>query len=161
MKTKLNFTAFIVLMFMFSCSASKSLTEKTNEVNRRIQEKDFTIGVNYANPTRGRQIYLTSEYDLRIKNDSAFAYLPYFGVAYVAPYNSTEGGIKFAEPMLEYKSTPNKKNNGWIIKFKVKSQISLYSITLDVFNNGSSSFTVMSYERDAIRFTGEMKLDTN
>ncbi|NDP21760.1 MAG: DUF4251 domain-containing protein [Paludibacter sp.] len=160
MKAKLVYLEWIGLFFIVSCTTAKIPLETINEVTQRIQKKDFTIDVKYANPTKGSQIYLTSEYDLRVKNDSAFAYLPYFGVAYSAPYNSSEGGIKFSEPMYDYVSVPNKKKDGWNIRFKVRSKISEITILLEVFNNGSSSFTVSSYERDAIRFNGEMKFDS-
>lgn len=160
MKAKLIYAGWFCLLFIVSCSIAKIPLETINEVTQRINNKEFTIDVKYANPSRGSQIYLTSDYDLRVKNDSAFAYLPYFGVAYSAPYNSSEGGIKFSEPMYDYVSVPNKKNNGWNIRFKVRSKISEVTILLEVFNNGSSSFMVTSYERDAIRFNGEMNLDS-
>lgn len=160
MKSKLIYAGWFGLLFIVSCSSAKIPLETLNEVTQRIKGKDFTISVKYANPMRGSQIYLTSDYDLRIKNDSAFAFLPYFGVAYSAPYNPSEGGIKFSEPMYDYVSVPNKKNDGWNIHFKLKSHVSEITITLDIFKNGSSTFLVSSYERDAIRFNGEMKLDS-
>jgi len=94
---------------------------------------------------------------LRIKNDSAFAYLPYFGVAYSAPYGSSEGGIKFAEPMNDYVITPNKKSNGWDIRFKIRSKEDVYEIFMNIFNNGSALFSVTSQKRDMISFSGEIK----
>jgi hypothetical protein len=104
-----------------------------------------------------KQVVLTSEYDLRIINDSAFAYLPYFGVAYSAPYGSSEGGIKFAEPMTDYAIASNKKSNGWDIHFKIRSKEDVYEIFMNIFNNGSSLFSVTSQKRDMISFSGEIK----
>jgi hypothetical protein len=143
---------------MTSCSLFKTTPEKMAEITRRVESKDFRVVANYANPMRMKQVYLTSEYDLRIKNDSAFAFLPYYGVAHVAPYDSSDGGIKFAEPMIDYSITPNKKANAWKIHFRVKSKLSLYDVILDVFNNGTASFMVTSYERDMITFNGEVVL---
>ncbi len=105
-----------------------------------------------------KQVVLTSEYDLRIKNDSAFAYLPYFGVAHTAPYGSYEGGVKFAKPMTEYSITPNRKSNGWDIYFKIRSEEYVYEIFMNIFNNGNTTFTVSSQQRDMITFNGEVKL---
>ena len=157
MKTFFYQIAILLLFFMVSCSSMKTTSESKNEINQMIQGKDFTVIANYANPMRGRQIYLTSEYDLRIKNDSAFAFLPYFGVAYSAPYGGGEGGIKFAEPVNDYSVTSNKKSDGWNIHFKIKARETDYEINLNVFNNGSSMFTVNSFNRDAITFNGEVK----
>ena len=128
-------------------------------IEQMVNKKDFTVSVNYANPTRGSQIYLTSEYTLKIKNDSAFAYLPYYGVAYVAPYNSSEGGIKFSELMYDYKITPNKKNDGWKIRFKVKSVMSEVNVYMDIFENGNCSMNINSYDKESIHFSGEIKLN--
>lgn len=147
----------IILLVMVSCTFSKTLPETIQKITRKLQSKDFTIKANYAIPLRGKQFYLTSDYDLRIKNDSAVAYLPYFGVAHVAPYNSSEGGIKFAEPMIDYSMVSNKKKNGWDIRFKIKAKEYNYDFFVTIFNNGSSSFTVSSYQRDAITFNGEIK----
>ena len=156
MKTQI--ISILMLSFLItSCLSLKTAPETIKEINRKVESKDFTIAVNYANPLRMKPVYLTSEYDLRIKNDSAFAYLPYYGVAYTAPYNSTEGGIKFAEPMSEYKIIPHKKADGWDIRFRVKSKLTVYDFSLTIFNNGSSSISVSSYEKDRINFIGEVK----
>ncbi|MHB9143195.1 MAG: DUF4251 domain-containing protein, partial [Paludibacter sp.] len=83
--------------------------------------------------------------------------LPYYGVAFVAPYGISDGGIKFSEPAIEYSIIPNKKNNGWDIRFKITTKEYQYQFFVNIFNNGRSSFTVSSNQRDAISFTGELK----
>ena len=157
MKKYLIQVSFIAIVFMISCSSLKTAPEVIQEVTGKITSKDYTIAVNFANPMRWRQIYLNSDYDLRIKNDSAFAYLPFFGVAYSAPYGGGEGGIKFAEPIIGYSVKPNKKSDGWDIQFKVKAKENNYEISMNIFNNGNSMFTVKSYNRDPITFNGELK----
>ena len=158
MKTPLICLACLLFFFMTSCSLLKLPPETISEIARKVESKDFTVVANYANPLRMRQVYLASEYDLRIKNDSAFAFLPYYGVAHVAPFNSSEGGIKFAEPMTNYSIKSNKKADGWRITFKVKSKLTVYDVAMDVYNSGSASFSVNSYERDKIDFMGEIVL---
>jgi len=157
MKTLLIYSTFVMLFLMAACSTTKTATETIGEVTRKVESKDITVTVHYTNPLRMKQVMLTSEYDLRIKNDSAFAYLPYFGVAYSAPYGSSEGGIKFAETVNDYVITPNKKLNGWDIRFKIRSKEDVYEIFMNIFNNGSASFSVTSQKRDMISFSGEVK----
>ena len=159
MKTKHFIRLVCVSILLVSCSSLKTTTETIQKVTQKIESKDFTIRVNQANPMRMRQIFLTSDYDLRIKKDSAFAYLPYYGVAYVAPYDSNEGGIKFARRMTAYTVKSKKSSGSWIIHFKVRDTNYNYDFFIDVFNNGSADITVNSYERDAISFTGEMVVD--
>ena len=157
MKTQLMYSTFVLVLFLTACSSTKTTSETISAITRKVESKDITVTVHYANPLRMKQIILTSEYDLRLKNDSAFAYLPYFGVAYSAPYGSSEGGIKFAEPMNDYAITPNKKSNGWDIHFKIRSKEDVYEIFMNIFNNGSSLFSVTSQKRDMISFSGEIK----
>ena len=157
MKSLFNHAVILFLVFMTSCSTLKTTPVAIGEITKKIESKNFTVVVNYANPMRMKQRYLTSEYDLHIKNDSAFAYLPYFGVAYSAPYGMGEGGIKFAELMKDYSMVPTKKKNGWDIRFKIKDTENSYDISLSVFNNGRAMVVVSSYSRDLITFTGEVK----
>jgi len=141
---------------MSSCTLTKTTPEIINEITRKVQAKDYIIEVRSANPLRMRTVHLSADYDLRILNDSAFAYLPYFGVAHIAPYGG-DGGIVFGEPISDYTIIPNIKNNGWDIRFKVKSKENIYDFYISIFNNGSSSITVNSYNRDVINFIGEIK----
>ena len=156
MKSHIQHVVIMVLVFISSCSSLKTTSESIKEYTGKIKAKNFTVVVNYANPMIWRQIYLNSEYELRIKNDSAFAYLPFFGVAYSAPYGGGEGGIKFAEPMKNYSIVPNKKKDGWDIHFKVSGKEDGYDIYMNVYINGSAMFTVNSFNRDAITFNGEI-----
>jgi len=147
----------VFFVFMTSCSGMKNTQANIQELTHKIQNRDYTVLVNYANPMRGKQIYLTSQYDLRIKKDSAFSYLPFFGIAYSAPYGGGEGGIKFSEPMINYSIKSNKKSTGWDIHFKVKAKEDEYEIFLNISNNGSATFSVNSINKQVISFDGEVK----
>lgn len=157
MKSHVVIWSLVVLIFTSACSSLKTAPEKVSEITNKIDNKDFTIRFNYANPIQMQQIALTSEYTLTIKGDSVIAFLPYYGVAYVAPFNSSEGGIKFASNMLNYSKSLNKKGDGWDIRFKINSSAYHYNLFLSVYQNGNSTLQVNSYERDPISFYGEMK----
>ena len=159
MKSTLNISGFLLGLLLISCSTVKILPDKINHIRQKVASKNFTIQVNYANPLRGSQIYLTSDYELKIKNDSAFAYLPYFGEAFVALYGSSEGGIQFRKPVHNYKMEPMNKNLGWNIHFRVKSDYTTYDFSIQIFRNGQSDFTVTSFDKDAISFSGALKDD--
>lgn len=155
MKSNVINLALVVLLFISSCTSTKTTVSKTQTVNSKVQSKDFTISVKSANPMGGRLINLSYGYDLRIKNDSAFAYLPYYGVAYSAPYGN-EGGIKFAEPIREFSNTKNEKLNSWNIRFKVRDKSEGYDFFVIIFENGSSSITVNMMNKQPINFHGEV-----
>lgn len=157
MKTYQNLILVLALFMLYACNTTKTTPEIAQQNLQKIENRNFTIRANYANPLRMRQVFLTSEYTLKIKGDSAFAYLPYYGVAHTAPMDPSEGGIKFSELMIDYTSKPTKKSDGREISFKVNTREYNYQINLTVFFNGSSTISVNSYQRDPITFYGEMK----
>lgn len=144
------------ILLATSCFSVKTLPAVAAQFTEKVEKRNFTVKMNYANPMRMRPVYLTSEYTLQIKGDSAIAFLPYYGVAHVAPFDPSEGGIKFAQPMSNYKVVANKNKTGWNITFRVKSNQSVYDVFISAFQNGSCSVSVNSHERDMISFDGEI-----
>mgnify|MGYP003588728184 FL=1 len=144
------------ILLTTSCSSMKTSPAVTAQFAEKVENRNYTVKMNYANPMRMRPVYLSSEYTLQVKGDSAIAFLPYYGVAHVAPFDPSEGGIKFAQPMTNYKIESNKNQTGWNITFRVKSNQSVYDVFISAFQNGSCSVSVNSYERDMISFQGEI-----
>lgn len=160
MRINYYFSTLILLLVLSACGSSRIPSEEEQAKEKRVREmvlnKDFTVEVTQAIPMRGRSINLTSSYDIKIKNDSAYAYLPYFGVAHSAPYGGGEGGVKFATVMNEYQLSD--KKDGWDIKFKAKSSEYNYEVLLTIFRNGNSTVHVSSYQKDPITFYGKVAL---
>ena len=133
--------------------------EKAASIKHKINAQKYTFIAQYAQPLRGGQKYLTSDYDLRVKRDSIIAWLPYFGRAYMdVPYNSTDDGIKFTSTKFDYKIV-EKKKGGWTITIVLNDVRRSQKLFLDVFTNGSATLQVASNSRDAITFQGYIKDD--
>ena len=133
---------------------------KIAEVKGMISAGRYTFEANSALPLRGGTRQLTSAYDLQVTKDTIKSFLPYFGVAYVAPTDPTEGGIKFTSTNFEYKVTQN-KNGSWDILIKPKDKIvtdmrSVEQMRLNISIYGYASLQVTSTNRDAISFNGEI-----
>lgn len=153
-------TIFIAVLLVFSsCAIGNKLSEQKPKVASKINDKNYSMQFQRALPSRMQPRHLTSEYSLTIANDSANAYLPYFGYASSAHFSHSEAGIKFHEKMTNYVQKRNKRNDGWDIDFEVKSNTVSYVLRLTVFDNASTSLNVISFQRDPITFFGEMKLD--
>lgn len=155
---KTTFFTAILLVFT-SCATGNKLSEQKPKVASKINDKNYSIQFQRALPSRMQTRHLTSEYSITIANDSANAYLPYFGYANSAHFSHSEAGIKFHEKMTNYVQKRNKRNDGWDIDFEVKSNTVGYALRLTVFDNASASLNVISFQRDPITFFGEMKLD--
>lgn len=169
MKKKSVLMIVLSALLTLSCGTQKEANSEKNmalqkEVEEMILAKKYSIKANYAMPMKGKQIYLSSAYDMRIQNDSAYAHLPYFGVAYSAPMGS-EGGIKFQEPMKNYKASKKDKNGEWNISFKANDKSGSYDVNISIYQNGKASIYINPVQRQAISFLGELifdkKLDKN
>ncbi len=163
MKTKI-ISCIVTGIILISCASQNQVKSDKDlalirQINEKVQSQNIRILTDHANPMRGKSIYLTSEYDLIIRNDSAISYLPYFGQAYSAPYGGGESGIKFATRMKDYVATPSKKDGEWNLRFKIDTPDYNYDFRVDIYSNGSSSIYVNSSQRQSISFTGEMELN--
>ncbi len=163
MKTLLKISlTFLLMLMIVNANAQQTAKqikaqEKAASIKHKINEQKYTFIAQYAQPLRGTQKYLTSDYDLRVKRDSVIAWLPYFGRAYMdVPYNSTDDGIKFTSTKFDYKIV-EKKKGGWTITIVLNDVRRSQKLFLDVFTNGSATLQVTSNSRDAITFQGYIK----
>src|SRR4051794_9719977 len=82
----------------------KAAAQETNGTTLKslLSNKTFVFKAQSAWPLQGTVVQLTSGYDMKMLQDSINTYLPYFGRAYTAGYNS-EGGINFTSKKFDYK----------------------------------------------------------
>jgi signal transduction histidine kinase len=95
-----------------------------------------------------------AKYTLEIRNDSVFSYLPYFGVAYNAPYGGGKS-LNFNASITGYTTRALKKGKIQI-DFKTRSDEDNYEYRLTIFPDGSTSIHVQPMNKQSISFTGEM-----
>lgn len=143
--------------------AAQSRQEKKEQTERAVRKaidsNHYKIDVNRVFPMTGNSKSLTSNYSVEIRNDSVFSYLPYFGVAYSAPYGGGKGLI-FNTPLSEYKAEYHKKGKVKI-DFKVRNDEDSYTYSMTIYPNGSTSIQVRSVNKQSISFQGDMDLDKN
>jgi hypothetical protein len=120
-----------------------------------VESKNFVFDARTANPMKGSSRTLTSEYDVTLKNDSVYCYLPYFGVAYSADYGSNQGPLTFDQPVKTYKMEPDKK--GYVVEVKANNKSDDIEFTFHISETGSTSLTVLSTNRQSITFYGEIQ----
>ena len=128
--------------------------QRKEEVQDLLKSRNFKFVADHALPMGGKSMYLSSPYDLTLKNDSAFAWLPYFGVAYQADYGDRDGGIKFKEPVNNLKVEDTK--TGEDISFRIKSKKDTYDMVLSVSDLGHADLNITCINRQPIRFRGSI-----
>ncbi|MEO5649352.1 MAG: DUF4251 domain-containing protein [Ginsengibacter sp.] len=145
--------AFLFLaLVLFQCTSSKKVIAiGPGDALNMIQAHEFKFVAESVTPLRGRMRHLTSLYDVMVKKDSLVSYLPYFGRAYQAPINSSEGGIQFTSTQFSYEVT-NDKRNSWNVSIKPGTQRDVEQFLFTIFDNGTATLSVTSTYRDPISF---------
>ena len=127
--------------------------EQSEKIQRLVEANDYTFVAQRAVPMGGNSIHLSSNYDLKVGNDAIAAYLPFYGRAYSAPMNNTEGGIRFESMDFDYKIEPAKKD-GWDAHITARDGIKRYDMILRITSSGSAFLTVIENTRQNITFNG-------
>ncbi|NMB49792.1 MAG: DUF4251 domain-containing protein [Bacteroidales bacterium] len=149
------------LIFQTGCKTAQTATEKkakTAEITQKVNDFEFTFKATYAYPTGYRSIYLSPYYYLKVSKDTVVAYLPYFGRAYTAPADPTEGGIKFTSTNFEYEVSEGKRKGNWQVLIKTHDTDREIVLYLDIWENGSARLDVTDPNRQALSFQGEIEI---
>lgn len=136
--------------------AAKEARER-QQVATNINDRHFTIAVDYMQPLRGPMKRLTSPYALSLRGDTLISYLPYFGRAYHVPYGGGKG-LNFTAQITGYQALRG-KSGSYLLSIKARNEEDEFVYDIEVFTNGSTSITVNARERETIRFTGVMDLE--
>jgi hypothetical protein len=143
--------------FLLGCGSTQTVAEKEQKallIKEKVASCDFTFQASEANPMNFRQIHLTSDYDLRVSKDTVQAFLPYFGRAYVAPMDPSEGGFKFTSTRFEYSVAEGKRPGHWKVTIKTLDTFRQITLYLDIWENGTAQLNVNDPDRQAISFQG-------
>ena len=136
---------------LLACSSTQD-TARIQAVSQMMESTDYIFVAEMAIPMGSKSIFLTSPYTLKITKDSLISYLPYFGRAYVAPIDPTNGGIQFESVQFGYQET--KKSEGWDIEIRPTDVSRKYHMLLEVNEIGNAFLSVMSSDRQMISFSG-------
>jgi len=145
----------LFILLLSACGSSKVTEQDVAEVKQMIDSKDYTILANMAHPTGGgKTISLSSMYSLKVKNDSVYSHLPYYGRAYSVPYGGGDG-LRFDAPINDYTINYNRKGTAEI-RFNARTNEDRYEFFIEVFRGGSSRINVVMQNRQSISFTGDV-----
>ena len=170
MKTNKLILLGLICLTVAMPTTAQNRNEKKARTERAVKEaiaaKQYKINVDRMQPMRGGSRILsiqrrgggsrnlTTNYTLEIRNDSVFSYLPYFGVAYNAPYGGGKS-LNFNASITGYTTRALKKGKIQI-DFKTRSDEDNYEYRLTIFPDGSTSIHVQPMNKQSISFTGEM-----
>lgn len=161
-----NLLIVALLLTMFSVNAQETekkskkelkaekKAQQIEEIKNIVESKNFVFDARNANPMKGRSVTLTSDYDVRVTNDSIFSYLPYYGVAYTASYGGTDSPMIFDVPFET--CTQEKAKNGYMVKIEAKNKNDRLTYTFHISETGTTNLNVSSMNRQSITYYGEI-----
>ena len=146
-------TFLLIIMGLAGAIAADAQRDNTAEIKNMVEGQRYLFVAQSAMPMSGRIRQLTPDYDFKVTKDTVVSYLPYFGQAYVAPMDPTQGGIQFTSTSFDYTATPRKKG-GWNISIKPKDYGDVQQIMLSISESGYATLQVNNTNRQAISFNG-------
>ncbi|MDO4511330.1 MAG: DUF4251 domain-containing protein [Bacteroidales bacterium] len=159
---------FITLTAIALCacgSTFKTAEEKAayeqklaSQVAEKIENRRFTIDVNYMKPRGDMPPRQVNGFSLALKGDTVVSYLPYVGEVTTAYIASGETGLNFTAPVHDYAITQPKPGLTRI-QFTTRSKEDRYHFMVEVFGNGRSSIAVVGDSHQPIDFDGDMQLN--
>lgn len=155
--------SFLATCFLFSLNFADAQTTRAQKkqakieaVKKMVDSRNYVFMAQFANPLGWRTINLNYNYNVVVSKDSVDSYLPYYGRAYVAPYNPTdpaETGIQFKSKAFDYQQQTDKNGSReiTIIPSDVKET---RKFIFNISAEGYATLSVTSNNRQSISFTG-------
>lgn len=137
--------------------ARKSSQAEIDLVHKILDERSYTIDIDYMIPLRGSGKSV-SAYSIKVSADSLDSHLPYFGQAQLVPYGGGNG-LNFQEKIDTYSDTGATSDRRTVI-ITVTNEEDRYVYTLTLFDNGSADLHVHCNNRDDISYRGILRLPT-
>jgi hypothetical protein len=147
---------FLMLICLQSFSQSDAEQKKQHEFNQlksQIDAKKFRFHALSATSMKGMTRQLTSDYFLKLNNDSLSVELPYYGRSFTTNYPPTDLTTEFKTTQFSYKSDTLKKG-GWEITIVPKNQANASKISLSITTSGYCTVRVNSNSREPISYYG-------
>lgn len=135
-----------------SAQADKK-AEKRAAIRALVESQHYDFKATSVTPMSSRSRQLTTDYDVKVTRESIVCYLPYFGRAYVAPLDPSQGGIQFTSKEFDY-TVSNGKKGGWSILIIPKDHRDVQQMTLSLGEDGYGTLQVSSTQRQPISFYG-------
>jgi len=159
----ITFKIMILLLFTTvalvpaPASAQQKKQDKKTVIKNAVEAQNYVFVPQTALPASGNTRQLTYDFDLRVSKDTVVSDLPYFGRAYSAPFNPSQGPLNFTSTKFQY-TVKDRKKGGWDVLIKPEDmQQDQVQITMSIFENGSASVTVNSTNRQPIVYNGYIR----
>lgn len=133
--------------------AEQKKQDQFNQLKSQIDARKFRFHALSATSMKGMTRQLTSDYFLKLNNDSLSVELPYYGRSFTTNYPPTDLSTEFKTTQFSYKSDTSKKG-GWDITIVPKNQSNASKISLSITTSGYCTVQITSNSREPISYYG-------
>ena len=148
-------TMTVIVVSSTGMKAQDISRDKGSVVKDLISSKHFVFNAESVLPSNGRLRILNSGEQMDLNGDTLTTDLPYFGRAYTAPIDPSEGGFHFTSTEFDY-NVKEKKRGGWDVSIKPRDNSDVRQLALNVSPGGSAILQVTSNNRQFISFNGHI-----
>jgi len=138
-----------------SCALIKKTPTDTRTLVQKVETKDFTFFIDRCMPTGIENSTFRSDEILKIRNDNAYALMPFHGIVTGDPMKNDSEPIRFNGPMRGFMMTHDPVK-GWNITFNVESTPYIYQVNIVITNKGKAVVKVTSNQRTTMTYFGEV-----
>lgn len=159
MKISKSFFQVFLFMLLFSLQSRAQESRKDNDRNQvreLLDSRKYFFLAQTAYTAGGMMVQLTSEFYLKLDGDTLESSLPFFGVAFNAPFASTSSPLSFKSSDFNYRISKGKKGR-LEIEIRLNEPEDPNLLYLSVSSAGFADLRVISRDRQPMSFYGEIQ----
>lgn len=130
-------------------------TEAVQEIKEMLDSANFVFVPTQVLPLSMQAKTLDGTFSAVIKNDSIDSYLPFYGRAYRADYNSMQGPFTFNLPVKNYSLEKLKKE--YLVQFDVRNNDDVVKFIFHIGETGYTTLNINSINRQSISYYGNIE----
>jgi hypothetical protein len=156
-----TFFAAISLIGFTACGAQKTAAEKEAQaaaIRNAIEAFEFRFDATRALPTSFRTVNLTPAFNVRVSPDTVQVYLPFYGRAFRAPINPSEGPYDFTSTDFDYTVSSGRRAGNRLVQIVFNDLNRSVIFNFDIWENGSASLNIRDIDRQSISFQGNIEV---
>jgi len=129
--------------------------KKMTKIDVLMSLKEFEFSAYTVLPMNsGPRNVVGDNYAVRFSPTKIESVLPYFGSKRGSAYGRDKG-MRFSGKPIDY--TIKQSDGMYTVTAKVRARGGAYDISMEVFDTGSATLTIMSENRDTMRYRGEVR----
>jgi hypothetical protein len=138
-----------------SALGQKNKLEKQEQIKKLLESRVFVFNPQSATPSSGGMIQLTSEFFVKIRQDTLESNLPYYGVNNQPGFGIAERPLEFTSYDFDYEMK-TMKNGSYDITIRLNDPSDPDLLNFSISTSGYATLRVTSNMRQPISFYGDI-----